>query len=129
MAKSGFLRGAVFFCGIVFRAPGRSRSCKPWCFTYARTTAQSRGGHRVLRYYLALHPAVFVGPAPWSLALRAPATGTKSSPAAAQGYRYARWRIFSSATGHRKENENGRIRKLSSAYGICISPKTGKTPP
>jgi len=32
----------------------------------------------VLRYYLALLPAVFVRPAPWSLALRAPAAGTKT---------------------------------------------------
>ncbi len=39
-----------------------------------------------------LQPAVFVGPAPWSLALRAPAAGTKSAPPATQGYRCARWR-------------------------------------
>ncbi len=100
MAKSGFLRGAVFlwdcFPGawpLTFVAPAAHRQALRDGGA-ARACRHSRGGHRVLRYYLALHPAVFVRPAPWSLALRAPAAGTKSSPAAAQGYRFARWRIF-----------------------------------
>ncbi len=41
---------------------------------------QRPGGHRVLRYYLARQPAVFVGPAPWSSCRsgEAPAAGTKT---------------------------------------------------
>jgi len=53
----------------------------PHCFMLIRTAARSRGSRRVLRYYLALHPAVFVGPAPWSSCRsgEAPAAGTKTA--------------------------------------------------
>jgi len=64
----------------------------PHRFTFVRAATPVRPPRAPL--LSCLHPAVFVKPAPWSLALRAPDAGTKSSPAAAQGYRCARWRVF-----------------------------------
>ena len=78
----------------MFWAPSRTSSRQPPDFASGLSGGAFTWRGRVLRFYLARHPAVFVGPAPWSSCRsgEAPAAGTKSSPAAAQGYRCARWR-------------------------------------
>jgi len=66
---------------------------KTW-FEYFMLAATPMRRGRVLRSYLAFHPAVFVWRRAYasSSELGDSAAAQKLSPAAAQGYRYARWR-------------------------------------
>ncbi len=64
----------------MFWAPPRTSSRQPPDFASGLSGGAFTWRGRVLRFYLARHPAVFVGPAPWSSCRsgEAPAAGTKT---------------------------------------------------
>ncbi len=68
------------------------RPCRPRFLTALQHLLQRPGARRAVRSNAARARPVFVNPAPWSLALRAPATGTKNSACPSPHNRSHPWR-------------------------------------
>ncbi len=88
---------------------------KTWC-AYFMLAATPNASHRAVRSNAAREKPVFVNPAPWSLALRAPVAGTKNTAFASPHNRSHPWRLGSGG----RPPSNIERRSFERRFAICV---------